>query len=120
MLTQIRLDHWLNANTALAVGTTTGLAPSLESEIRLGVSAGPPGRSIDMHHPIFPAEPDISLPQPRWTDEQDVSFQTMVADMDFGGERGIGPISAGPVVEIGKSDDEYWNALIDGELFGVT
>ena len=135
--TDRRLDHWLNTNTSMAVGSMPGIAPPLDvtglGYMPLATMPGPPLNPVPFQG-LFPATPaGMGMINPNtWT--EDMSNATMpngpptTSTMtDFGPVQGFGAapgldgMQMGamgvPLVEgTGENSDEYWNALIDGEF----
>jgi hypothetical protein len=126
------LDHWLNANHSLAVGSINGQAPPLDPA-GLGYLPMPPlpqGLSEQFSFGNFTPAPvpgmqpwsDPSLPQMH----SGVPVPNPAPDtFGFGGPQQFGSTGlegalsgtgvVAPSVE-GENSDDYWNALIDGEF----
>ncbi len=118
----VSLDHWLNANTSLAVGSLNGVAPQLDSSglgyLSLPLMSAP--SLITASDPSgVPSTAALPYTQANWIDDQDVSFQGQFGgiggsavgmDQNVGGGMGEGEA----VGESGENNDEYWNVLIDG------
>ncbi|ORY27664.1 fungal-specific transcription factor domain-domain-containing protein [Naematelia encephala] len=116
------LDHWLNANTALAVA-----GPSLDPS---GVSymplAHPPNAYPPTAASLATFLPPVH-PLGSWTDElggyamtQTNQFTGTLATLESGGGAlGMGGLPSNNGEITGEGSDEYWNTLIDG-ILGTT
>lgn len=112
---------------------SSGLYPSQSS---LSLGAGPSLNPIPFQG-TFPGTPSVSLnTQNNWSDELNTTRGSVLNTDYFTGPGSVGPMppqfgNIGPAIENmalgtgtigtgtgaeGENSDEYWNALIDGEL----
>ncbi|WWC68905.1 uncharacterized protein I206_102841 [Kwoniella pini CBS 10737] len=139
------LDHWINANTSMAVGSVNGVVPALDSSgmsylpmPSMSTPTAPPGGFNNMSlgpGPGLAATPG-SLPgySNQFMEETPGSTTGLIGPPgefgypnQFGFMGGVGdiamgniPLAGGVPLEPGtENSDEYWNTLIDG-ILGTT
>ncbi|WWC59894.1 uncharacterized protein I303_102456 [Kwoniella dejecticola CBS 10117] len=140
------LDHWINANTSMAVGSVNGVVPALDPTGGMGylpipsmsTPTAPPGGINNMSLGPGPglAPTPGSLPgySNQFLEETPTSTTGFIGPPgefgypnQFGFMGGVGDIAMGttplpgslPIEPGTENSDEYWNTLIDG-ILGTT
>ncbi|CAD6584262.1 MAG: hypothetical protein TREMPRED_003783, partial [Tremellales sp. Tagirdzhanova-0007] len=111
------LDHWLNANTSLAIGSVNGIAPSdISGPSYLPQSTPIPNFGAWQIPTTVPVPSPLPFAVTGWSEHQDLLLRDQSAGAD-GSESRMHMTDLGGEVaaDFGESNDEYWNALIDGE-----
>ncbi|ORX36464.1 fungal-specific transcription factor domain-domain-containing protein [Kockovaella imperatae] len=133
-------DHWLNANSTLAFGSLNESVPIFDDSamgaaldgntIPTSIMTTPYTQAVDSISSMFAATPVMTGPtgpasqQAFWTDSYSsfpgsrqvpIQSSTPLMETATGFDPSASSASFG-VPQTGENSDEYWNALIDGEI----